>query len=114
MGSSARIKGEQVPLDLMDRNGYRLVQHGLANVVRVARSEDLKAALAACQWLVAYGEGLIEASKAKARLETARIEAAKGHPGDRAQLISELKGLYAQALGSGALIVEATAETDNQ
>lgn len=112
--ATARLKGEQVPLDIMHRDGYRLVHHGLANMVRLAQAEDLKVALQAAQWLVAYGEGLIESQKASARLEKARIDAAKGHPADRAALIQELKGLYAQALGQGSLIVETTAETENQ
>src|SRR5262245_25334078 len=84
-----------------DRDGYQLVMQGLATVVRVAQSEELKYALPAGQWLVTYGEELMREKKAAQRPQ--QLQA----PSTREQVINELRGLYAKALGSAPLVVEA-------
>lgn len=88
-------------LQCCTRNGYALVMQGLATVVRVAQSEDLKYALPAGQWLVDYGEGLMREKQAqKAVLQVPA-------PSSRESVIAELRGLYAKALGASPLVVQA-------
>lgn len=89
-------------LQRCERDGYGLVQQGLATIVRIAQQEeDNKHALAAGQWLVTYGEGLWREKLAKS--EAARV-AALPPPSDRETILHELRGLYAKALGSSPLV----------
>lgn len=91
------------------RDGYALLRQGLHTIVRIAQQEtDNKHALLAGQWLVQYGEELYREKAAKAATESMRVLAP---PSDRETILNELKGLYAKALGSSNLIVEAEPET---
>ena len=102
-----RINGEQRQMDWCSRDGYRLVMQGLASMVRIAQSDDNKHAIAAAEWLVAYGENVMR--------EKAVLKAqAAVPPLDRARILDELRGLYAQALGKMPLVVEASAEKDDE
>lgn len=88
------------------RDGHKLLMQGLAAIVRVAQSADHKHALAAGEWLAAYGERLI-AEKAAAKAQPVKAYAA-----NRDQIIAELRGLYAKALGEAPLVVEVEAESE--
>lgn len=102
-----KVPTEWPQLQKCDRDGYALVMQGLATIVRIAQqAEDNKHALAAGQWLVTYGEGLWREKHGKAA--AARIEAAR--PSEREAILSELRGLYAKALGSSPLVVDAKPE----
>lgn len=96
-----------MPLDCMTKDGYALLQQGLATMVRVAQSEDLKHAMAAADWLVRYGEQILAEKRVKPVPEKALYQSREG-------VIAELRGLYAKALGEAPLIVEASAESESQ
>lgn len=92
-------------LQYCSRDGYRLVLQGLAAIVRVAQSAELRYALEAGQWLVVYGEELMQQQRQESKPKTLA-----GKVPTRAEILADLRGLYAQALGSAPLVVEATAE----
>jgi len=74
-----------------------LLEHGLATVVRASQSENIRMALEG-KWLVAYADNLV------------RLESAESKPAmdTRADVIAELRGLYAKALAPmGSLVREA-------
>jgi hypothetical protein len=100
---SARIGSINVPLDTMPRDGYGLVSQGLATLVRVAQGPDAKLAMAAALALIDFGEKLL-AQKASRQPEPVKV-----FQQSRSELLQELKGLYAKALGPGTLVVEAEA-----
>lgn len=93
-------------MDCVHRDGYKLIMQGLATIVRIAQSDELKYALDAGEWLVAYGENLLR-EKQQAKLQGKPAF----HTTSRDQIIAELRGLYAKALGEAPLVVEAEAET---
>lgn len=100
-----RLTRAKVEPEYCERNPYRLLMQGLASIVRVAQCEDPDLALKAGQWLVGYGERLIAVNKAtKATAVTAMPQPT------RSEIISELRGLYAKALGPSPLIVDAKPE----
>ncbi|HXA24400.1 MAG TPA: hypothetical protein VNW90_19105 [Acetobacteraceae bacterium] len=101
---TARINGAQVQLDYVPRDGYGLVAHGLASLVRIAQSPDhrqAKEAMQAAMYLVEFGERLLAEKAAR------QPEPVKAFQQTRSDLLNDLKGLYAKALGPAPLVVEA-------
>lgn len=99
-------------LDKCSRDGPNLVMQGLATVVRIAQQDkNQRLALAAGQWLVQYGESVIARQREQKQIELKRI-AALPQANEREKIVEELKGLYAKALGSSSLVVEAEAEPE--
>lgn len=88
----------------MRRDGYKLIMQGLATMVRIAQSEDLKYALPAGQWLVEYGEGVVREKR------VTKVEVQAREMTTRDSVIAELRGLYAKALGESPLIVDVEPE----
>ena len=105
--ASARIADKRITLDYMTRDGHSLVYQGLATMVRVAQGDNLKLAMEAAQWLVAYGEQVC----AEKRKPVEAAQQAKALGQTRAGLIEELRGLYTKALGE-PLVVDATVEPE--
>ena len=56
-----------------------LMEHGIAAIVRVGRSDDLAVALKASQWLVEYAESLLNGER-QAKEETASTVSPNGSP----------------------------------
>lgn len=102
---SARLKRDWMPLDFCaPKDGYGIAAHGLANLVRLSQSQDpkqVKEALQAATFLVEYGERVMAQKAARAP------EPVKAFQQTRSDLLLELKGLYAKALGTPPLVVEA-------
>ena len=71
------------PVRLLRCPGYRdpqaLMEHGIAAIVRVGRSDDLAVALKASQWLVEYAESLLNGER-QAKEETASTVSPNGSP----------------------------------
>ena len=69
----------------------------MATVVRASQSENMRMALEAGKWLVAYADNLV------------RLESAESKPAmdTRAKVIAELRGLYAKALAPMGSVREA-------
>lgn len=88
----------------MNRDGYRLVQQGLATMVRIAQSDDLGRAQSAAEWLVNYGESVIREKR------VTKVEVQARQLNERESILHELRGLYAKALGPTPAIVETVAE----
>lgn len=110
-------QGREWPnLDKCNRDGPSLVMQGLATVVRIAQQDkNQRLALSAGQWLVQYGESIIARQREQKAIELKRIEAlptASG--GEREAILNDLRGLYAKALGSSPLVVEAQPDPSDQ
>jgi hypothetical protein len=87
------------------RDGHALISEGLAAMVRLAKGKESRAALAAASFLVEYGERLLLQRAASSPQPVAAYQKT------RAEILDELKGLYAKALPPAAPLVEAeTAE----
>jgi hypothetical protein len=95
------------------RDPWKVLQQGLCAAVRVAQCNDPRWALEAGRFLVEYAvnELRLRHEQAREAKERARNQPqALPAPVDRDQVISELRGLYAKALGQSSLILEAETE----
>jgi hypothetical protein len=88
-----------------------LLEHGVAVMVMCSRDADRRVAMHAAEWIVAYAQGLLAEQRERRREERA-IETRVPAIDTRAQVIEELRGLYAKAALPAAeqpLVVEETA-----
>src|SRR5215813_10711754 len=85
---------------------YRLLHQGLCAVVRVAQCDDPRYALQAGEFLVEYASNALRLREERKALRQA-VPAPAATGGTREQVIAELRGLYAKALGTAPLVVEA-------
>lgn len=99
------------------RDPWKVLNQGLVAIVRVAQSNDAYYAFEAGKFLVDYAMAEIakrEAQKIEADGRAARVIVNAPTP-EREQIISELRGLYAKALGQpqpsqAPLVVESEPE----
>ena len=86
------------------RDPVKLLGQGLIAIVRVAQSDDPR-------WVLEAGKFLVEYASHELRLKEERTMRALEPPPavleDRQSVLRELRGLYAKALGTDPLVVEA-------
>jgi hypothetical protein len=87
----ARVFTDPVVLRTCSQDARKLLEHGLATMVRVSQSQDPKYAMEAGRWLVEYAQRALEQQRQPPRPKPVD---------ERVEIIAELRGLYAKALNA--------------